>query len=151
MDILEVSESHKLVEFYTQTLEAYKAVCSHGNLQLSASIGLILDPEQLVESLRMAGMHYSLRGAYFNLLSMLHLDPEVRTRLMMRGEFILRRSECTRSVSLFRMASQVEPPRAQPQVRRLAMAPLPGLEYSRNSQASISHNITSTFSRIPCR
>ena len=139
MDILEVSEEHELLEFYTQTLETYKAVCSHGNIKLSACIGLILDPEQQVESLRLLGMHYSLRGAYFNLLSMLHLDREVRTRLMMREEFILPCSECTRSVFQG----------ARPQVRHLAMAPLSGLDYSQNNQASISHNITCTFSRVP--
>ena len=143
MDILEVSENEKLLQFYIHTLEAYTAVSSHSNRQLAEAISFMLDQKQLLQCLKVEGTRFSLRAAYINLLSTLHLDHEVSTRLMMRGEYIIPLSECTKSVSLFPMAPQ-EP---EEQVYSIATAPWPAL----TNQAKISHNISSTFCRMPCR
>ena len=149
MEFLELSEHNKLLEFHIRTLEAYAAVSSHSNLQLAEAISLILDPQQLFQCLKEDGMRFSLKAAYFNLLSVLHLQHKVQLRLMMRGEFILPREQCTQSISLFPTVTQQQP--KQRQVYRIAMAPLPGLDPALINQANISHNITSTFSRMPDR
>lgn len=147
MDILEISEDRQLLDFHIQTLQAYRAVSSHSNLKIAEEIGALMDTEQLLQCLKLDGMRYSLRAAYFQLLSELHLKHDVRTRLMMCGEFILPRSECTRSVPLFCLAAQPPPE----QIFRIAAAPLPGLDPALRNQANISHNITSTFSPMAFR
>ena len=145
INIQELSENHELLEFHIQTLKAYSAVCSHSNQQLAEAISALLDTDQLLQCLRVEGMRFELRAAYLNLLSSLHLEHEVLTRLMMRGEFILPRSECTRSISLYPL--HVKKP--QKMIYSIAKAPLPGLDPALCNQANISHNITSTFSRMP--
>lgn len=145
ISILELSENHKLMGFHIQTLEAYSAVCSHSNRQLAEAISALLDTDQLLQCLRMEGMRFELRAAYLKLLSSLHLEHEVLTRLMMRGEFILPRSECTRSISLYPLSTK----KPQKMIYSISMAPLPGLDPALCNQSNISHNITSTFSRMP--
>ena len=145
LSIHELSEHHQLMAFHIQTLEAYSAVCSHSNRPLAETISGLLDPVQLLQCLKAEGMRFELRAAYLRLLSSLHLEHEVLTRLMMQGEFILPRSECTRSVSLFPLHAK----KPQKAIYRIAMAPLPGLDPALCNQANISHNISSTFSRMP--
>ena len=145
LSIHELSEHHRLMAFHIQTLGAYSAVCSHSNRPLAETIDSLLDPAQLLECLKVEGMRFELRAAYLQLLSSLHLEHEVLTRLMMRGEFILSRSECTRSVSLFSLHTK----KPQKAIYRIAMAPLPGLDPALSNQTNISHNISSTFSRMP--
>ena len=147
MSILELSEHHDLIDFHIQALEAYCSVSSHSNLEISEAISSHFDSDQLLQCLRTAGMRYELRAAYLRLLSYLHLEHEVRTRLMMRGEFILPLSDCTRSVPLFPL-SATEASQRKPTVYRIAMAPLFGLDSALCSQANISHDITSTFSKM---
>ena len=99
MDILEVSEKHDLMTFHIRTLETYAAVCSHSNLELAKAIGQHIDCRQLLECIRTPGMRWELKAAYLKLVMYLHLQHEVQTRLLMRGEFILPLAKCTKSVS----------------------------------------------------
>ena len=84
-------------------------------------------------------MRYELRAAYLKLLTYLHLHHEVSTRLLMRGEFVLPRSECTETIPLF-----------TPGCNRgggtysLMSAPLPGANMV---SSSIKHSISSCFSQ----
>ncbi len=143
MGFLEISEDEKLKQFHVQTLKAYAAISSHCNYQLAVAIGQVVDPDQLLQCLRTEGLSYSVSSAYFSLASSLHLQAEVAMRLMMRGEFIVPLSQCTKSISLFPAAPQ----RREEQVYRVTMAPLPGLHPAQRNQTNISHNITSTFSQ----
>ncbi len=89
-------------------------------------------------------MRYELRAAYLKLLTYLHLDHEVNTRLLMRGEFVLPCSECTKYVPLFSTpgCSRVNATNGRP--FSLMSAPLPG---SNLVAASIKHSISSNFSQ----
>ena len=52
MDIIEISEDLKLMDFHIQTIEAFCAVCSHSNLSLAKSITQFIDSEQLMKCLQ---------------------------------------------------------------------------------------------------
>ena len=103
-------------------------------------------------------MRYELRAAYLKLLTYLHLDHEVTTRLLMRGEFILPRSECTDHVPLFSPGSNSSSSNGHGRRRGataddrypfcLKSAPLPG---SQLVASCIRHSITSSFSQTPFR
>lgn len=133
IDILELSESHKLKDFHIQTLQAYCAVCSHSNLTLSESIAQFLDTEQILQCLKIDGVRYELRSAYLKLFSALHLDHEVQTRLTTSGEFILPLSACSERIPLF--AS-----------KESCSKMLPPDEVA----STITHNLTSVFSQGEC-
>ena len=101
----------------------------------------------------MRGLRYELRAAFLKLLTYLHLDHQVQTKLLMRGEFVLPRYECTQSIPLF-MADNKTP--HTPASRNggggggaggkysLWKAPLPGCTML---ASNIKHNITSNFSK----
>ena len=101
INLLELSEHEKLLKFHICSLEAYKAVSSHCNESIAKKVGDILDSEQLLHCLELRGMQSSLRTAYIDLFNSLHLELEVRNKLITRGEFILPLSECHRSIPLF--------------------------------------------------
>ena len=145
IDLLELSEDNELRRFHICTLEAYKAVTSHCNKGIAKKVGAVMDTQQLLQCLKLKGMHFSLRAAYIDLVNSLYLEVEVRNKLMTRGEFILSLSDCSRSVSL----SPVMPKERKQTIYCLAMAPLPGLSLAHRNQTYMSHNITSTFSRAP--
>lgn len=96
----------------------------------------------------MEGLRYELRAAYLQLMTSLHLDHRVQTKLLTRGEFVLPRYECTKSVPLF-MAGGEDPPTTSGQGTRFSLrsAPLPGCNLL---ASSIRHNITSSFSATTC-
>ena len=146
MDILEISEKHELMNFHIQTLGTYAAVCSHSNLQVAKAIGEHIDCKQLLQCLKTKGMRSELMAAYLKLVTYLHLEHEVQTRLLMRGEFILPLSECTHSVSLFPVAAKSNGAKPQQQQEySLKSAMLPGTSLT---QSAIQHNITSSFSNV---
>lgn len=96
-------------------------------------------------------MRFELRSAYLRLLTSLHLDHQVQTRLLMRGEFVLPRSECTSSIPLFKAPSKspstttattTAAPSTPKSPFTLKQAPLPGCSLL---AGSIQHNITSKF------
>lgn len=146
MDILEISEQHKLMNFHIQTLEAYAAVCSHSNLELSKAISQRIKCKQLLQCLKTGGMRSELKAAYLKLVTYLHLEHEVQTRLLMRGEFILPLSKCTHSVSLFPVVAKSNGAKPTNQEYSLKSALLPGVCLG---QSAIQHNITSSFSNMP--
>lgn len=90
------------------------------------------------------GLRFELSAAYLKLLTSLHLDHKVQTRLLMRGEFVLPRSQCTKSTPLFL------PPNADPHSSTndrqdkggASNDPHPGCQVL---AASIKHNISSSF------
>lgn len=146
MDILEISEKHKLMNFHIRTLEAYAAVCSHSNLELAKAISQRVNCKQLLHCLRTAGMRSELKAAYLKLVTYLHLEHEVQTRLLMRGEFILPLSKCAHSVSLFPVVAKSNGSNPTQQGYSLKGAMLPGICLG---QSTIQHNITSSFSNMP--
>ena len=146
MDILEISEHHKLMNFHIRTLEAYAAVCSHSNLELAKMISQHINCKQLLQCLKTAGMRSELKAAYLKLVTYLHLEHEVQTRLLMRGEFILPLSKCTHSVSLFPVVAKSNGAKPTKQEFSLKSAMLPGVCLG---QSAIQHNITSSFSNMP--
>jgi hypothetical protein len=147
MDILEISEKHKLMNFHIRTLETYAAVCSHSNLELAEAISQRVNCKQLLECLKTGGMRSELKAAYLKLVTYLHLEHEVQTRLLMRGEFILPLNKCAHSVSLFPVVAKSNG--AKPTTQQeysLKGAMLPGKSLG---QSTIQHNITSSFSNMP--
>ena len=93
------------------------------------------------------GLRFELRTAYLKLLTALHLDHKVQTKLLTRGEFVLPRYECTKSVPLFMTEGGEEPPTYSGRREsryRLRNAPLPCCNIL---ASSIQHNITSNFSQ----
>ena len=92
----------------------------------------------------MGGLRFELSAAYLKLLTSLHLDHHVQTRLLMRGEFVLPRSECTTSVPLFKTGTKSSTPASSQSGFSLRRAPLPG---SALLASNIQHNITSSFSQ----
>lgn len=144
MDILEISEKHDLMNFHIRTLEAYAAVCSHSNLELTRAISQHIDCRQLLQCLRTDGMRSELKAAYLKLVTYLYLEHEVQTRLLMRGEFILPLSKCTQSVPLFPVVATSNGSKSKEYSLRSAV--LPGVSLG---QWDIQHNITSSFSNLP--
>ena len=143
MDLLELSENEKLLQFHMSTLMAYSAVSSNCNEAIVRKVAAILDPEQLLRCLKLRGMHYSLRAAYTQLFNTLHLDPEVHTKLVTRGEFILPLSALENPVPLFLPATQHE---QSPTVGlRWGTPEVDGGALSR--QDRVTHNIKSC---LPC-
>ena len=145
MDILEISEKHDLMNFHIRTLEAYAAVCSHSNLELAEAISQRMNCKQLLQCLKTGGMRSELKAAYLKLVTYLHLEHEVQTRLLMRGEFILPLNKCTHSVPLFPLVAKSNGANPQ-QEYNLKSAMLPGICLG---QSAIQHNITSSFSNMP--
>ena len=92
-------------------------------------------------------MRYELRAAYLKLLTYLHLDHEVNTRLLMRGEFVLPRSECTDFVPLFSPPGCSNGHTNGPPYS-LKSAFLPGCNLL---ASTIKHSISSTFSQMACK
>ena len=131
MDLLELSEKEKLIEFHVSTLKAYAAVSSHCNKSIARKVGAILDPEQLLQCLKMRGMHFSLRATYIELFNTLHLDPEVHCKLMTRGEFILPLSSCSNPVPLSLPGMELSPQ---------------GCDQAVSNQARAAHNVKSCLS-----
>lgn len=87
------------------------------------------------------GLRFELSAAYLKLLTSLHLDHKVQTRLLMRGEFVLPRSQCTKSTPLF-LSPNADPHSSTNDRQDKGGAsnnPLPVLA------ASIKHNISSSF------
>lgn len=56
MNILEISEDLKLMDFHVQTLDTFCAVCSHSNLSLARSIMTFIDSEQLLKCLQVSNV-----------------------------------------------------------------------------------------------
>ena len=135
MDLLELSEDEKLLQFHVSSLKTYTAVSSHCNEAIARRVGSILDPEQLLQCLKLRGMHFSLRATYIELFNTLHLDSEVHSKLVTRGEFILPLSSCQLSVPLFLPPSE--------QSSQLGSEGDRGLW----NQASVAHNLRSS---LPC-
>ena len=142
MDLLELSEDEKLLAFHMSSLRAYAAVSSHCNEAIARKVGAILDPKQLLHCLKLRGMHFTLRATYTELFNTLHLDPEVRNKLVTLGEFILPLSACDRSVPLFLPAVQCLSPRAS--VVRLGSSEV---DQALSTQLMATHNIRSC---LPC-
>jgi hypothetical protein len=94
--------------------------------------------------LQVNGLRFELQAAHLKLLTYLHLDHKVQTKLLTRGEYVLPRYQCTKSVPLFMVEDEDFQRRHKESVFRLRSAPLPG----HNILASnIRHNITSSFSQ----
>ena len=146
MDILEISEKHTLMNFHIRTLEAYAAVCSHSNLELTKSISQHIDYRQLLQCLKMDGMRSELKAAYLKLVTYLYLEHEVQTRLLMNGEFILPLSKFTRPVPLFPVVATSNRSKSQPQECSVRSGLLPGVGLGK---WDIQHNIASSLSNQP--
>ena len=54
MDLVEISEDWKLMDFHIQTLDALCAVCSHRNVTLARSITTFIDSPQLLRCLQVS-------------------------------------------------------------------------------------------------
>ena len=145
MDLLELSEHHHLRGFLICSLQAYKAVASHCNRSIARQIRETLDTRLLIQCIKLKGMHFPLRATFIELFSTLYLELEVQNKLMTRGEFILPLAKCSQSVHLFPAA----PCKQKETVFSIAMAPLPGMNFAMQNQTYMTHNITSTFSKVP--
>ena len=142
MNLLELSEHKKLLKFHICSLEAYTAMSSHCNCNISSKLSEIFDTRQLLHCLKLKGMDFSLRAAYIHLVNSLHLELEVQNKVMTRGEYIIPLSKCLHTTPLFSVPSQ----HLKQSVFQLAMAPLLELDPALKNQAAISHNISSCFS-----
>lgn len=94
--------------------------------------------------MQVSGMRYELRAAYLKLLTYLHLDHEVNTRLLMRGEFVLPCSECTEFIPLFGAPGSTSRGTNSGRPFSILSAPLPGANLL---ASAIKHNISSSFSQ----
>lgn len=97
--IFELIEYPDLLDFQLATLEAFSCVSSHGNLETGAAIAGVVDTRQLLHTVRLEGIDHSLKAAYFQLLSSLHLQPMVQASLLTKGELIVPLSRLTRSAA----------------------------------------------------
>lgn len=143
MDLLELSENESLLKFHMSSLRAYRAVSSHYNEPIAKKVAAILDPEQLLRCLKLRGMNYSLRTTYTQLFNTLHLDPEVHTKLLTRGEFILPLSACDKSVPLFLPTAAQHQPSPTARLRWET----PEEDKALFSLAHVTHNIRNC---LPC-
>ena len=144
MNLLEISEHKKLLEFHISTLKAYRAVVSHCNEIIARKINLILYPKLLLHCLKMRGMNFTLCEAYIDLFNTLHLEPEVSNRLITRGEFIFPLSACHRSIPLFLPRNKQD--RNYRQSSSSTTTP-DEADKALLYQATITHNVQSSF---PC-
>ena len=93
-NMLELSEQADLLHFHLRTLEAFRAVCSHGNLKCAEKVGCLWGVEELMCCVGMGGLEEGLGAGYLSLVSSLHLQHEVDALLLTRGEHILPLSAC---------------------------------------------------------
>ena len=149
MNLLELSEHKKLLQFHISSLKAYRAVASHCNERIGRKMGEILDPKQLLHCLKLRGMHFTLRAAYIDLFNTLHLEPEVRNRLITSGEFIFPLSACDRSIPLFLPPSEWPASHTSGHHRQRPSAVTTPVEADNAlvHQATVGHNMRSC---VPC-
>lgn len=98
-----------------------------------------------VHIMQEGGIRFELQAAYLKLLSYLHLQHLIQTRLLLRGEFILPRSECTKPTRLFKPDGPHQSPSSL-----MRHAQSDGSHRQHSLSANILHNISNSFSEIEC-
>ncbi|XP_041353187.1 ryanodine receptor-like isoform X2 [Gigantopelta aegis] len=105
LDILEMTENEKLLDFHAKTLELYMAVSSHGNHKVANALVQHVDEKQLMYCIQSENLSGPLRHAFHDLLISMHLASHSRARILTQYEYIIPLTPDIKNVSLYRKRS----------------------------------------------
>ena len=89
IDILELIELDRLLQFHSHTLGLYGALCYQGNNRAAHIICDHVDEKQLLYAIQSEYMSGPLRSGFADLLIDLHLEMNANARALTQNEFIL--------------------------------------------------------------
>ncbi|KAH9493479.1 Ryanodine receptor 2 [Dermatophagoides farinae] len=89
IDILELIENEKFLQFHSHTLALYGALCFQGNNRAAHIICDHVDEKQLLYAIQSEYMSGPLRTGFADLLIDLHLEIHANARNLTQNEFIL--------------------------------------------------------------
>lgn len=89
VDILELIENERLLQFHAKTLALYCALCYQGNTRAAHMICGHVDEKQLMYAIQSEYMSGPLRSAFADLLIALHLEQFAYARSLTQNEYIV--------------------------------------------------------------
>ncbi|CAM4882414.1 unnamed protein product [Rotaria socialis] len=107
-DILSLVENEDNLNFCSNTLRLYTALCAQGNNRVSHEICKYVDEKQLMYCVRNAYLCGSIRIGIYNLLVALHFESHIKARCLTSTEFIIPLSDSLQTNRLLHPHNSIE-------------------------------------------
>ncbi|CAF1123978.1 unnamed protein product [Adineta steineri] len=107
-DILSLVEDEENLNFCSNTLRLYNAICAQGNNRVSHEICKLVDEKQLMYCVKNTYLCGLIRIGIHNLLIALHFEPHIKARSLTSTEFIIPLSNSLRKNILLRSHNSME-------------------------------------------
>ncbi|CAF2039726.1 unnamed protein product, partial [Rotaria magnacalcarata] len=107
-DILSLVEDEDNLNFCSNTLTLYNAICAQGNNRVAHEICKLVDEKQLMYCVKNPYLCGPIRIGIHNLLIALHFEPHIKARSLTSHEFIIPLSTHLRNNLLLRSQNSVE-------------------------------------------
>ncbi|CAF4425475.1 unnamed protein product, partial [Adineta steineri] len=96
------------LNFCSNTLRLYNAICAQGNNRVSHEICKLVDEKQLMYCVKNTYLCGLIRIGIHNLLIALHFEPHIKARSLTSTEFIIPLSNSLRKNILLRSHNSME-------------------------------------------
>ncbi|CAF3538671.1 unnamed protein product [Rotaria sordida] len=107
-DILSLVEDEDNLNFCSNTLTLYNAICAQGNNRVSHEVCKLVDEKQLMYCVKNPYLCGPIRIGIYNLLIALHFEPHIKARSLTSHEFIIPLSSLLRNNLLLRSQNSIE-------------------------------------------